>query len=206
MRVAIRPTLAPPSDCWGRLLFVRGLIALRVLLYTLIMNCQYCGATENLYLNKKRVKKDGTETLYYKCKTCNTRQVNRYRNTVKGKVAHKKAINTYINKNPDRYAQYHRTYQKNRYNKLKDDPQFKSDRRRKSKEYAIRNKGKVNARQAVHYAIKIGRIIRPEDCEQCGKTVRTYAHHHKGYSTLHRLDVIHLCRSCHVRIHKEPLL
>jgi hypothetical protein len=51
----------------------------------------------------------------------------------------------------------------------------------------------------VHYAIKTGRLVR-QPCRWCGEA-RTHAHHHKGYSPPHALDVDWLCSRCHVAEH-----
>jgi hypothetical protein len=57
------------------------------------------------------------------------------------------------------------------------------------------------AREALHYAIRRGRIIKPQSCEQCGATVRSrLLHgHHADYAK--PLEVKWLCFTCHVAIH-----
>ena len=63
----------------------------------------------------------------------------------------------------------------------------------------------VNAHHAVKYALRVGKLVRPERCSKCtdkpfprldGRS-RLQAHHHNGYSKDHRLDVIWLCAYCH---------
>ena len=55
------------------------------------------------------------------------------------------------------------------------------------------------ARVAVGNAIRDGRLIRPEECSDCGKQCKPEAHHD---DYLKPLDVRWLCRSCHCRHHR----
>jgi hypothetical protein len=60
-----------------------------------------------------------------------------------------------------------------------------------------RNPEKVRAQAEVSKAIRHGELIRPEQCENCGRTCKPQAHHHLGYAKEHWLHVQWLCRSCH---------
>lgn len=51
----------------------------------------------------------------------------------------------------------------------------------------------------LHYAVKVGKIIRPTVCDHCGESKRLQAHH-EDYSK--PLEVTWLCGSCHRNIHK----
>lgn len=59
------------------------------------------------------------------------------------------------------------------------------------------------ARQAVQYAIKIGKLPKVSTlfCVPCFSNIRLEAakqyHHHKGYAPEHQLDVIPVCIPCH---------
>ena len=57
------------------------------------------------------------------------------------------------------------------------------------------------AKWAVKYAIETGKIPPPSECSCliCGQKARDY--HHKSYAREHWLDVIPLCRQCHIDIH-----
>jgi hypothetical protein len=58
------------------------------------------------------------------------------------------------------------------------------------------------ARGQVTYALTTGRLCKPMFCERCGAVTRKLdAHHHRGYSRKHALDVIFVCRPCHVKEH-----
>lgn len=55
---------------------------------------------------------------------------------------------------------------------------------------------------AVQAAIKRGKLphVSLLDCVDCGAQAQEY-HHHKGYGKGHRLDVIPLCKTCHLTRH-----
>lgn len=55
--------------------------------------------------------------------------------------------------------------------------------------------------QAVHKAVKSGRLVRPGACSKCGKTCKPEAHHFKGYAKQNWLVVDWLCRKCHMGVH-----
>jgi hypothetical protein len=51
----------------------------------------------------------------------------------------------------------------------------------------------------VAHAVKTGRLLRT-DCVDCG-ALGLQAHHHNGYDPDHELDVVWLCRRCHLVRH-----
>lgn len=58
------------------------------------------------------------------------------------------------------------------------------------------------AARHVAAAIKSGQLVRPTECERCGKpTKRIEAHHFAGYQ--HPLTISWVCRSCHRRAQPE---
>jgi hypothetical protein len=59
------------------------------------------------------------------------------------------------------------------------------------------------AQRAVHAAVRAGRLVRPATCERCGCSCRPHAHH-EDYSR--PLDVMWVCRSCHVVLDRERRL
>jgi hypothetical protein len=71
----------------------------------------------------------------------------------------------------------------------------------RSREYAsrqrVRDRGKVRARQILQKAVDSGRILR-QPCEHCGATPTEG--HHEDHSK--PLEVIWLCRPCHIALHK----
>ena len=76
--------------------------------------------------------------------------------------------------------------------------------RKKRKGFVASKKEKSQASSAISYEIKRGRMIHATQlpCRDCGKSAQEY-HHHLGYVKSHWLDVIPLCKSCHVQRHWE---
>ena len=68
------------------------------------------------------------------------------------------------------------------------------------KRYKEKNPDKVTARESMHSAIRNGTLVR-QPCF-CGET-KVHGHHHKGYSKNNQLNVIWLCQSHHMKLHKE---
>jgi hypothetical protein len=60
------------------------------------------------------------------------------------------------------------------------------------------NPGSRSAHRSLYKAVRSGRVLRPENCEKCGKAGRLHAHH-EDYSR--PLDVHWLCVTCHRRLH-----
>lgn len=67
---------------------------------------------------------------------------------------------------------------------------MKAARRKSRTKDPIKNR----ARNRVYRAIKAGTLVRPDACEECGRSCRPEAAH-KDYSR--PLDVMWLCRKCH---------
>ena len=62
-----------------------------------------------------------------------------------------------------------------------------------------KHKEKQNARLVLLYHIKHGNILRPSSCIKCERECKPHGHH-KDYKK--PLDVIWVCRRCHMDIHK----
>lgn len=59
----------------------------------------------------------------------------------------------------------------------------------------------TNARRMVSNAIKRGFVIRPKNCEACGRDARIYGHH-DDYNEPFKIKWV--CGSCHRKIHVKP--
>lgn len=79
--------------------------------------------------------------------------------------------------------------------------EWQANNRLKSNErmykYARLNLEKKRARAKVYYALKTGKIIKPDTCSECGGHGEIQADHH-DYSL--PMDVRWLCRSCHQNV------
>jgi len=79
-------------------------------------------------------------------------------------------------------------------------PQGKIKRVILSRRWKRANKFKEHAHKAVARAIKSGRILKPKECTVCGSPVEIEGHH-PDYNF--KLQVIWLCKQCHINLHKE---
>ena len=63
------------------------------------------------------------------------------------------------------------------------------------------NKLKQACHQAIKYAIRTGKLIKPSECERCHKRgenpIDIQSHHFRGYAWENRFDVQWLCPKCH---------
>ena len=85
----------------------------------------------------------------------------------------------------------------------KENPEkYKLTSRKANKRYRQKNPKRYAARSMVYHAIELGILERPNHCESCEKICFTEAHHHRGYNADHCLDVLWLCKKCHVKKHK----
>ena len=71
---------------------------------------------------------------------------------------------------------------------------------RKRREYTSKHPDRASAKEMVARAIQKGLLVRSLICETCGLTGRIDAHH-EDYSK--PLEVMWLCRSCHMLKHVE---
>lgn len=74
------------------------------------------------------------------------------------------------------------------------DPEFRKTHNAKFK--ALETTERNRAKNRVHYALRTGKLVRPDHCEDCGKECKPDASH-ADYSK--PLDVVWRCRSCHVK-------
>lgn len=73
--------------------------------------------------------------------------------------------------------------------------------RRRPANYAAPEK--LKARRAVAYAVRCGKIIKPDTCQRCSKPTPRHllGGHHEDYSK--PLEVVWLCRACHGLEHRR---
>jgi len=71
---------------------------------------------------------------------------------------------------------------------------------RANKKWKNNNSEKIAAHLLVRYAIKAGRIIKPVNCQECGKGDVRIEGHHEDYAK--PLEVNWLCSPCHRKRHR----
>lgn len=100
-------------------------------------------------------------------------------------------------KDPERQKEYLRKWNKDHPDYLKNWEKENPDKSYKARyyRYVDNNRKKVNARNLLHYAVKTGKLIRPDKCDSCGFKCKPEADH-EDYSK--PLMVTWLCKACHV--------
>lgn len=68
-------------------------------------------------------------------------------------------------------------------------------------EWKRQNREKSRAHSAVEYAVKTGKLVRPEACEECTDDSSQIHGHHDDYSR--QLEVRWLCPTCHRKADEE---
>lgn len=83
-------------------------------------------------------------------------------------------------------------------------PSVRARRAARFRSYRKRNPDKAAARHAIRQAKKSGKIPPASTlpCAKCGKQANGY-HHHQGYAPENHLNVIPLCKPCHVAADQE---
>lgn len=103
-------------------------------------------------------------------------------------------------------AKYAAWYEKNKARRREDARANRESRRKAEKKWRDENRAAKRAHDAVHYALKTGRLVKAKNCSECGEeTENLHAHHHNGYSKEHRLDIVWLCHPCHNRTRRKGL-
>ncbi len=63
------------------------------------------------------------------------------------------------------------------------------------------NKEKIQAKEAVRYAVRVGKI-KKELCSKC-KIIDVEAHHYKGYEKENWFEIMWLCHKHHMQMHSK---
>jgi hypothetical protein len=78
-----------------------------------------------------------------------------------------------------------------------DPEKYRALRRAAARRYKASHPGRIRARQVVADAVKLGKIVRPVACEECGKPGRVEFDHTNGYAPENALVGRFLCKKCH---------
>lgn len=117
---------------------------------------------------------------------------------IKNKPAHRARVRAWQDEHPENMVEI-----KNRY-KASHPERDKTYRKKfgsiNTKKYRAAYPEKYKARNKVNNAVANAIIPKLENqlCMHCGKQAKEY-HHHKGYAPQHWLDVIPLCKPCHIK-------
>lgn len=127
---------------------------------------------------------------------CSRRCALEYQKKNKDKV--NEAHRNWWNKNGHKYSDRRKKKYLNLTLEKKD--KIKELARKNNKIYIKKHPEKIKARSIIYRMIKRGWLSRPTSCNKCGINEKTEAHH-ADYSK--PLDVIWVCKKCHVAIHKD---
>lgn len=145
-------------------------------------------------LECRRCKKNLPKSMFPKhqrrCRPCLAKVVAEYRANNREKFLES------LRKSYIKHAEERRAYQKEYYRKY--GPKRSTDYVLINRLWKQQNPEKVRAKARVEYAIRIGRLVRPEACSLCSKKGWIVAHH-PDYSK--PLEVQWVCNSCHRLIH-----
>ena len=158
--------------------------------------CKQVKPISEFYKNK--AKKDGYQCS---CKICKEVVNRKYARTEKGKQSQKRHFQT------EKGKQTKRRYKQTKKSKEAQKRYIQSKKGRVSREkYYYKNKFKVQARSSVSYAVKTGKLPRPDflQCSCCPKQAQEY-HHYLGYVPEHWLDVVSVCTKCHTILDTQLL-
>ena len=137
-------------------------------------------------------------------------RISNRKNYLKHRAKRLAYMNAYHWKNREEILKKHAVYLRNRY---WNESGYREKSLKANKENYRKNKAhfilkslkkaktfKQRARMKLQRAIRLGKIVRPEKCDECSIKCIPQGHHHKGYEK--PLEVIWLCRKCHGFIHR----
>ena len=150
--------------------------------------CSSCGELKNINeFGKRKAMRDGIRSA---CKICEN--IGRRAYYIKNAERLRTTAINYNRAHKEDKALYQKNYVRSELGKELD--------RKKTKERKLKNPEKLKANGALRWAVKSGRTIRPSSCSSCGKTCKPDGHHW-SYLPENWVDVVWLCRSCHLMEH-----
>ena len=145
-----------------------------------------------------------------KCKACEVKyrlanQTSIKLRKAKYHVSNREKVLKRLEKYRSKNANRNREREKARYVQIKLDPEKYAklqSRRRIQKTLRLRNPTHVKANSKVSTAVRFGKIVRPNECSNCGCQCKPEAHH-DSYEKSQWLVVRWLCKSCHAAHHRK---
>ena len=133
--------------------------------------CEIVKPVPEFYDRRDGQTKDG---LSSQCKACTLKRNLAYRKTDKGREVSLAALSKYAKTTKGKKAR---------------------------KRWDTNHLLQVQAGHAVGHGIEHGRLIRPNQCDQCNHKCTPEGHHWKGYEPEYWFDVQWLCSNCHRKTH-----
>ena len=85
--------------------------------------------------------------------------------------------------------------------KAKWDAEHKDSCRKSRRKWEHANRVKTRVYKRVKYAIENGKLVRPDECSDCGCAESNIVAHHEDYSK--PFDIVWLCVRCHGKRHRR---
>lgn len=171
--------------------------------------CKRCKEEkDDSQFGKLKCSKDGINP---RCRKCCCDSVERSKKSPEAIANKAKYISEWQKRNKDKNnAKCRRWYEKNleraREKTLEATRKYlqtdngRKKRNQRSQKWDNENPEKRRVHDRTMYAVKTGKLIRPDSCSKCFKKCKPHAHH-EDYSKA--FDVIWLCSTCHFFLHHE---
>ena len=153
--------------------------------------CPKCKQIKSLSeFYKNRSEYDGLDGY---CKSCRKIFVANYQKTERGKLINRKAGEKW--RHTEQGKRVYKIYQK----RYRQSEKGKAVQRKGDKNFNVRHPNQRKAKHAVNHAIHAGKLCGPTTlaCYYCPKPAEHY-HHWRGYDKKYWLDVVPVCKKCHV--------
>lgn len=164
--------------------------------------CTKCGETKALDLFSRNP--DGRDGRQSQCKAC--RAVRRREWHVANRERAMQKVQEWRRANPERVKELEREYRERNPDQVRRTLRESRKRRAQSIAEAAERRHreapeKRNARQRLNYAVRVGKVVKPDACEDCHRPAPPHElhGHHEDYSRA--LDVAWLCPACHSARH-----
>jgi len=149
--------------------------------------CKKIKDEAEFYQDRRR--KDGRVS---ECKECSRARM-REKYHADPAVRERKRIWAKTKRDKKKHAEYNKEYTKTE--------RGREVQKRGRDKYRREHPERIRAKNFVHWKVRQGQIppISSQVCEMCGQQAENY--HHSDYSK--PLDIMPLCRKCHLALHKE---
>lgn len=82
-------------------------------------------------------------------------------------------------------------------------PKYREIKKKSATAYRNKYPERQKANDQTLYAVRSGRLPRPDNCSKCGNNCIPVGHHQLGYEPENWFDVAWLCHKCHMELHRN---
>ena len=153
---------------------------------------------EYVLIRKKKQKKEPA-LVYSKCSRCSNDFLKK--NYSKKKYCSTGCKNILLTLSGEEKIEYIRKRNRDRVKAYYSTEKGGNIIKKHNKFYSMQFPEKTNARSALNYNLKAGKIVSPDFCSICKKQSNRIEGHHEDYSK--PLEVIWCCKPCHYKLDKQ---